>query len=131
MEFSNGMEDVFDGDNEMMKEFENRCNDILNDPMQLKDDSIWENCPDAKAKFYYGIFYEYIHKVSVDTQVILQLLIAKGFATQEEVDSMREKVKKLPKYKEIENESLSLKRDAAMAVISYKAMYDMINDKLK
>ena len=90
MEFSNEMENIFDSDSEMMKEFEKRCNDILDDPMQLKDDSIWNNNPNAKANFYYGIFYEYIHKVSVDTQVILQLLIAKGFATQEEVDSMRE-----------------------------------------
>lgn len=125
------MKDIFDDDSKMMKEFEDRCSDILNDPMQLKDDSVWEDCPDAKAKFYYGIFYEYIHKVSVDTQVILQLLIAKGLVTQEEVDSMREKVKKLPKYKEIENESLSLKQDAAMTIVSYKAMADMITDKLK
>lgn len=131
MEFSNEMENIFDSDSEMMKEFEKRCNDILDDPMQLKDDSIWNNNPNAKANFYYGIFYEYIHKVSVDTQVILQLLIAKGFATQEEVDSMREKVKNLPKYKEIENESLSLKHDAAMEIISYKAMADMITGRLK
>lgn len=35
----------------------------------------------------------------VETQLILQLLVAKGIITREEVSAMREKVKNSPKYR--------------------------------
>ncbi len=38
-------------------------------------------------------------KIAMDVQVILQLLIAKGICTQEEISDMRLKVANLPTYK--------------------------------
>ena len=65
MGHSNEMENsIFGSESEVKKDFEKRYNDILDDPVQLmSDESLWENNPDAKAKLYYGIFYEYIHKI--------------------------------------------------------------------
>lgn len=50
-------------------------------------------------------------KTAMDVQVVLQLLIAKGIVTQEEIANMRLKVASLPTYKTT-LDSLRTERDA-------------------
>ena len=113
------------------KEYERRCEELVNDPSKIMDDKLLEDCPSGATKFQYGIFYEYIHKALVDTQVILQILVSKGIVTKEEVDELRDTVKKSPKYKEIENEQNRLQMAGMTELIQYKAMKDIINDRIK
>lgn len=70
--------------------------------------------------------------VKVETQLILQLLVAKGIVTREEVAEMREKVKNSPNYKPLYEYLENSKKTADY----YKAnpeqhLKDIFNAKLK
>ena len=67
----------------------------------------------------------------IDSQVVLQLLIAKGIVSIEEINDMRKKVSALPKYKTT-LDSLLLEKQAMEAAINNSEEYLMalMNAKL-
>lgn len=97
--------------------------------MKADEDTLREICPEGFTDFQYGIFYEYIAKTAVDTQVVLRLLIEKGITSIDEVNEHRETVSKYRYYKEIIDESLAMKAKGAAEMLSAKAMYDAFKKK--